>query len=294
LLVDSKRRLPHGEWLPWLVREFHWSERTARNLISAYQFVKSKSAKVADLRLDVSSLYLLAAPSTPQEARAEVLDRIAAGEGFSRTEIKHIVDETKGAQARAHHSSSRISTREAIDRSYYYFYRKLLPFERLKFDARWAKDLEGAIAEGEMKSRLHKKHRFLLHAVEETDAMAKWPVKGIISTIPAEQRPALVEKVKGAIVFCQKVLANLAPQQTSDEAPHLTEMENLTKMVNDARKDRCKKFGGVNAGDILEAIWSGLNPKQSKSLCSARENSAQNLRPPSNAGRKQRDRQRAP
>jgi Protein of unknown function (DUF3102) len=68
LLSDSKRRLSHGEWLPWLAREFSWSERTARNFISAYEFVRVKSAKISDLRLGVSSLYLLAAPSTPEEA----------------------------------------------------------------------------------------------------------------------------------------------------------------------------------------------------------------------------------
>ena len=56
-------------------REFGWKERTAQNFMSVYEMAQSKSANFADLSLPVSSLYMLAAPSTPEEARAEVIQR---------------------------------------------------------------------------------------------------------------------------------------------------------------------------------------------------------------------------
>jgi hypothetical protein len=51
--------------------------------------------RVTDLNLDVSSLYLIAAPKTPPEARDEVIRRAEAGEAVPRTEVKRIVQEEK-------------------------------------------------------------------------------------------------------------------------------------------------------------------------------------------------------
>src|SRR5271154_5822542 len=81
-LNDCKRILGHGNWLPWVEREFSWTERTARNFTSAYELARSESANIADLGIDVSSLYLLAAPSTPEKARVEVLRRAEAGDAL--------------------------------------------------------------------------------------------------------------------------------------------------------------------------------------------------------------------
>jgi len=30
-LIEAKKGVPHGRWLPWLEDEFGWSDRTARN-----------------------------------------------------------------------------------------------------------------------------------------------------------------------------------------------------------------------------------------------------------------------
>jgi hypothetical protein len=67
-LVDVRDNLlDHGEWLPWLEREFGWKERSAQTFIQVYE--ASKSANFADLDLPVSAVYLLAAPSTPEPAQ---------------------------------------------------------------------------------------------------------------------------------------------------------------------------------------------------------------------------------
>jgi hypothetical protein len=51
----------HGNWLPWLEREFGWTDRTARNFMAVHE-AAAKSEKFSDLNVPVSGLYLLAAP----------------------------------------------------------------------------------------------------------------------------------------------------------------------------------------------------------------------------------------
>ena len=61
-------RLGHGHWLPWLDGEFGWTEMTATRFMRVYDMVKSRNLR--DLpSFDVSALYLLAAPSTPEAVR---------------------------------------------------------------------------------------------------------------------------------------------------------------------------------------------------------------------------------
>lgn len=91
-LVECKDRVGHGGWLPWLDREFAWSDETARKYMRVYELA-GKSQSSWDFDLPVSSLYLLAAPSTPEEARTEVMERAEAGEALTQAQIKEIVDD---------------------------------------------------------------------------------------------------------------------------------------------------------------------------------------------------------
>jgi hypothetical protein len=72
-LTDAKAIAGHGNWLPWLEREFGWSERTGRRFMEVHA-ITLKSANLADLTVDASSLYLLAAPSTSDEVREAVVE----------------------------------------------------------------------------------------------------------------------------------------------------------------------------------------------------------------------------
>lgn len=101
-LTECKRIAGHGNWLPWLDREFGWNERTARNFMQAHELA-FKSEKFADLELPVSALYLLAAPSTPDEARDVVLNRVANGETLTHDAVKQMIAEAK-AQDEDRHS----------------------------------------------------------------------------------------------------------------------------------------------------------------------------------------------
>lgn len=93
-LLTVKEALPHGQFLPWLQAEFGWAERTARNFMAVdEQF--GKSAIIADLPIQPTAAYLLAAPSVPDEARQVAIKKAEAGEQITVAEAKEIVAEAK-------------------------------------------------------------------------------------------------------------------------------------------------------------------------------------------------------
>jgi hypothetical protein len=57
-LTECKFYLKHGHWLPWLEREFGWTEQTALNFMRVYQMAKSKT--VLDLNLNMADQFNLA------------------------------------------------------------------------------------------------------------------------------------------------------------------------------------------------------------------------------------------
>src|SRR5262249_62087143 len=52
--------------------------------------------KLGNLGLPVSALYQLAAPSTPEAAKIEVIERAQAGEAVTVGEVKRVVDAARG------------------------------------------------------------------------------------------------------------------------------------------------------------------------------------------------------
>lgn len=115
-LSECKDIAGHGNWLPWLDREFGWTLQTAHNFINVYE-ATGKSQKFGDLNLPVSSLYLLAAPSTPEEARQEVIVRSENGEALTVKDVKYLIDEARKKQATE--TAERLATREAEVRAEY-------------------------------------------------------------------------------------------------------------------------------------------------------------------------------
>lgn len=92
-LLAVKETLPHGQFLPWLKGEFGWSERTAQNFMSVAE--KFKSANSAELPIQPSAAYLLAAPAVPDEARQVAIEKAEAGETITFSTAKEIVAEAK-------------------------------------------------------------------------------------------------------------------------------------------------------------------------------------------------------
>lgn len=89
-LIQVKERLAHGQWLNWLVAEFDWTDRTALNFMNVAQ--QFKSEKLSDLNIAASALYVLAAPSTPSEAREEAITRAQAGERITVSAARDLRD----------------------------------------------------------------------------------------------------------------------------------------------------------------------------------------------------------
>jgi hypothetical protein len=92
-LSEAKEIAGHGRWLPWLEREFGWSDETARKFMRAADVVGDKFQQSWDL--PVSALYLLAAPSTPDDVREQVVALTESGEQLSLEQIKQMVDDAK-------------------------------------------------------------------------------------------------------------------------------------------------------------------------------------------------------
>ena len=90
-LIDAKACLDHGQFGDWLTAEFTWDERSARRFMAvADQF---KTDNLSDLSIAPSALYLLASPSTPEPARAEVIERAQAGERITYSAAKETVQQ---------------------------------------------------------------------------------------------------------------------------------------------------------------------------------------------------------
>jgi phage N-6-adenine-methyltransferase len=92
-LIEIKERLGHGHFLKWLEAEFQWTDRTAQNFMNVARRFKSET--FSDLTFAPSVLYLLAAPSTPETAREEALDRAQAGEAITHSAARAIVESHK-------------------------------------------------------------------------------------------------------------------------------------------------------------------------------------------------------
>lgn len=88
-LTEVKARLKHGQFLDWIVKEFGWAERSARRFMEVHD--KFKTAKLADMEIDVSALYLIAAPKTPEPVRAEAIRRAEVGESVSHAGARALV-----------------------------------------------------------------------------------------------------------------------------------------------------------------------------------------------------------
>ncbi len=88
-LSEVKQELGHGQFLDWLRTEFDWSESAARKFMQVHR--KFKTVNFTDLNIATSAMYLLAADSTSEAARAEALHRASNGEVITRAKAKAIV-----------------------------------------------------------------------------------------------------------------------------------------------------------------------------------------------------------
>lgn len=89
-LIEVKGRLPHGAFGGWLESEFGWGTAQAARFMQVAERFGDKIYQID--KFAPSALYLLAAPSTPDEARAEAISRAEAGERVTHQAAKEIVN----------------------------------------------------------------------------------------------------------------------------------------------------------------------------------------------------------
>jgi len=88
-LGEVRARLDFGSFDGWLKTEFDWSRRMAYNFIGVHE--QFGRANFAQLDVAASALYLLAAPSTPPEARQEALDLAATGKKVTHQTAQQLI-----------------------------------------------------------------------------------------------------------------------------------------------------------------------------------------------------------
>lgn len=115
-LNAAKSLMPHGEWQNWLQEEFNLSVRSAQNFMAVDNRLSGKNAKFAFL--DPSALYLLAAPSTPEQAVTAVEEQLSEGQTPSYTQVRQVID-TSFADMASLKSSVRqwLEQEEILDRA---------------------------------------------------------------------------------------------------------------------------------------------------------------------------------
>lgn len=88
-LIEVKEKIGHGNFGKWVKAEFGWGTTTAWKMMRVANTFKFSQCE--NLTVAASALYLLAGPSTPEEARQEALERAAQGETITPTAAKEIV-----------------------------------------------------------------------------------------------------------------------------------------------------------------------------------------------------------
>lgn len=96
---DVLRHNKDGGFIQWAEQTFGWSKRTIYNYLNVYKRFPTVQ-RVTQLGITQKSLYALAADSTPEEARQEVLERIEAGEQLTFQDVEDTCQSWKVKQHR--------------------------------------------------------------------------------------------------------------------------------------------------------------------------------------------------
>ena len=92
-LNEVKEQLPHGKFNAWIKTEFGWSKSMALRFMRVA--TRFRSTNLAQIDIVHSALYALAAPSTPEEATLEAIERASEGEKITLALSKEIIDKHK-------------------------------------------------------------------------------------------------------------------------------------------------------------------------------------------------------
>jgi len=87
-LLAVKGRLTHGEFTPWIEREFGWTPQTSRNFMRvAAVFGENENG----FRFDAKALYALASGDVPDEVREQFVRQAEAGEEVRYRDVRDAI-----------------------------------------------------------------------------------------------------------------------------------------------------------------------------------------------------------
>lgn len=92
-LHGVKQRLKHGEFMTWVENEIKCHYSTALHFMRVWQTFGEQKEQISDVGINVSVLYLLSAPSMPEELRTEIVEMAKAGNPVSFAEAKRLKKE---------------------------------------------------------------------------------------------------------------------------------------------------------------------------------------------------------
>lgn len=97
-LIIAKEKCGHGHFENWLQAEFEMTIRSAQNFMNVANEFGDKSEIISFFK--PTALYALAAPSTSEEVRTEVLQRVENGEKITVAEIERLKKEKAELETR--------------------------------------------------------------------------------------------------------------------------------------------------------------------------------------------------
>jgi hypothetical protein len=87
LLIEAKRRLPHGDYLPWVQQACGLKPQYAQKLIKAAELANAAHCAAFENVADTNTLFLLSADTTTEDVREWFMERAAAGDVPTRAEV---------------------------------------------------------------------------------------------------------------------------------------------------------------------------------------------------------------
>lgn len=95
-LCIIKQELQHGQFRSWLKAEFDWSVSTANKFMQVSKQFKPEDLETIEIA--PSALYILAAPSTPDQVRSQALKQAKQGNPVTFSFAKQLLQENKAAE----------------------------------------------------------------------------------------------------------------------------------------------------------------------------------------------------
>lgn len=123
-LIEVKSELGHGNFRKWLKAEFDFSLATATKFMQAYQ--KFHAVDIQELNIAPSALYLLSAPSTPDESRGEAISLAKRGVKITYSLAKKLKYEYNGKtnKQKSDINSSHVSENQGLLQKIYEYMAK--------------------------------------------------------------------------------------------------------------------------------------------------------------------------